>query len=61
MCLLYCHYGSGEKENRWTVWSDDINPDLLDESSVTDDLKQIAWEHVDHVETGGHVAGADTK
>ena len=37
-----------EKESRWTVWSDDINSDLLDESSVTDDLKQIAWEHVDY-------------
>ncbi|MEG2596992.1 MAG: hypothetical protein RR977_01090 [Oscillospiraceae bacterium] len=37
-----------EKDNLWTVWSDDIDSDLLDESSVTDELKLIAWDHVDH-------------
>lgn len=50
-----------EQENRWTVWSDDINSELLDESLVTDDLKQIAWEHVDHCRNCGSCGGGRHK
>jgi len=50
-----------EKDNRWTVWSDDINSDLLGESLITDDLKQIAWEHVDHCGSCGSCGGGRRK
>lgn len=36
-----------EPENRWTVWSENIDPVYLAENAVDDRLKKIAWEHVD--------------
>lgn len=36
-----------EPENRWTVWSENIDSDYLVDNAVEDRLKKIAWEHVD--------------
>ena len=32
-----------EKENRWTVWSADIDSDWLGENQLEEELKEIAW------------------
>lgn len=50
-----------EKENRWTVWSDDIETSLLEKSSISDDLQQIAWEHIDHCGNCGSCGGGRHK
>lgn len=36
-----------EPNNRWTVWSDDMNSDSLGSYPVDDNLKETAWKHVD--------------
>ena len=50
-----------EKDNLWTVWLDDIDSSLLDEFSVDDELKEIAWEHVDHCGNCGSCGGGRHK
>ncbi|MBE6756046.1 MAG: hypothetical protein E7555_06285 [Ruminococcaceae bacterium] len=36
-----------EKENHWTVWSDDMSSDFLNNYQIDNQLKKLAWEHVD--------------
>lgn len=36
-----------EKENRWTVWSDDMSSDFLYNYQIDEKLKERAWKHVD--------------
>lgn len=50
-----------EPENRWTVWSDDIDSGLLSETAMPDDMRQIAWEHVDHCGNCGSCGGGRHK
>jgi hypothetical protein len=50
-----------EQDNRWTVWSDDIDSTLLDAFSVDDELKEIAWNHVDHCGNCGSCGGGRQK
>jgi hypothetical protein len=50
-----------EKDNIWTVWSDDIDSNLLDKFSVDDEQKEIAWEHIDHCGNCGSCSGGRHK
>lgn len=50
-----------EKENRWTVWSDDIHSDWLGEKQLEEDMKAIAWSHVDTCENCGSCGGGKPK
>lgn len=50
-----------EKNNRWTVWSDDIDSAMLDSSVVDNELKEIAWNHIDHCGSCGSCGGGRHK
>ena len=50
-----------EPQNRWTVWSDNIHSKYLEETSVNDSLKQIAWENVDRCGHCGACGGGKSK
>lgn len=50
-----------EKENRWTVWSDDIHSNWLGENQLEEELKQIAWSHVDTCKNCGSCGGGKPK
>lgn len=50
-----------EKENRWTVWSDDIDSNYLDDPSIENDLKETAWQKVDHCGHCGSCRGGRKK
>lgn len=50
-----------EPENRWTVWSDNMSSDILAEYSIGDDIKKIAWEHVDLCGNCGSCGGGSRK
>ena len=36
-----------EPQNLWTVWSDDIKSEWLDNYNVGDKIKKLAWKHID--------------
>lgn len=48
-----------EPENLWTVWSDDSK--AYEDSSVEEDIKGIAWNHVDHCGNCGSCRGGRHK
>lgn len=50
-----------EKDNRWTVWSDDIDGGLLKEFSLDDNLKLTACDHIDHCGNCGSCGGGRHK
>lgn len=50
-----------EKENRWTVWSDDMSSDFLKNYPIEDEMKEIAWNHVDMCGNCGSCRGGRTK
>lgn len=52
---------SDEEENHWTVWSDDIHSDWLGENQLEEELKKIAWSHVDTCKNCGSCGGGKPK
>lgn len=50
-----------EKENRWTVWSDDMDSDFLDTVCIEERLKELAWKHVDYCGHCGSCGGGRRK
>lgn len=48
-----------EKENRWTVWSDDM--ELPEEYLVSNNIKESAWWHIDHCGNCGSCGGGRRK
>ena len=37
-----------EESNHWTVWSDDMGSNSLENESVSDEVREAAWKYVDH-------------
>ena len=50
-----------DKENRWTVWSDDMHSELLEEYPVDNEIKEKAWRHIDHCGNCGSCGGGRRK
>ena len=50
-----------EKENRWTVWSAPMDADCLSEFPIDEELKEIAWKHVDPCASCGSCGGGKRK
>ena len=50
-----------EKDNRWTVWSDDMSSDFLKSYPVDNEIKEIAWHHVDTCGNCGSCNGGRKK
>lgn len=50
-----------EKENRWTVWSADINSNWLTESQIEESIKQVAFCHVNSCDNCGSCDGGKPK
>lgn len=48
-----------EKDNRWTVWSDDM--ELPEKYPVSDSIKESAWQHIDHCGNCGSCGGGRSK
>lgn len=46
ICFIAIH-DPDDKKNRWTVWSDDMDAAILEESSIEKALQETAWKHVD--------------
>ena len=50
-----------EKENHWTVWSDDMGVKWLAQYPVDDHIKEIAWKHIGHCGHCGSCGGGRRK
>ena len=50
-----------ETDNHWTVWSDDMSSEWLDKYPVDDEIKEIAWKHIDHCGACGSCGGGRYK
>ncbi len=50
-----------EPENRWTVWSGDVDSEYLRDDSVDEEWKRIAVSHVDHCGHCGSCGGGKPK
>lgn len=45
-----------EPQNLWTVWSDDIKSEWLENYDADDNIRELAWMHIDHC---GHCGSCD--
>ena len=50
-----------EKDNHWTVWSADMGSEWLEETSVDDEVKELAWKYVDYCGHSGSCGGGRHK
>ncbi|HBL83564.1 MAG: hypothetical protein A2Y17_09520 [Clostridiales bacterium GWF2_38_85] len=50
-----------EKDNRWTVWSDDMQSSVLENFKIEQNLKEAAWKHVDTCGNCGSCTGGRHK
>lgn len=50
-----------EKENRWTVWSDDMNSEWLEDNEITNEMSEIAWKCIDFCGNCGSCSGGKHK
>ena len=50
-----------EPQNLWTVWSDDIKSEWLDKYDANDEIKELAWKHIDHCGHCGSCGGGQRK
>lgn len=46
-----------EKDNRWTVLSDDMGSEYLDNHPCSHEMKEIAWKNIDHCGNCGSCCG----
>lgn len=46
-----------EKDNFWTVWSDDCSSNWLENFPIEKELKETAWEHADVCQNCGSCSG----
>ena len=50
-----------EKNNHWTVWSDDMGSECLAKYNADNEIKAIAWKNVDHCGHCGSCGGGRHK
>lgn len=50
-----------EPENHWTVWSDDMDSKWLKEISEDEEIKELAWKHVNLCGNCGSCSGGTRK
>lgn len=50
-----------EKETGWTVWSDNMGSGFLEDYPAGDELKRVAWSHIDHCGHCGSCPGGRRK
>ena len=50
-----------EKDNHWTVWSDDMGSEWLEKYPVDNETREFAWKHIDHCGSCGSCGGGRHK
>lgn len=61
-CVAYISIKDPDEKNiRWTVWSDDVNSEWLEQNCVNDKIKIIAWKNIDFCCNCGSCGGGRRK
>ena len=60
VCFIAINEG-GPGSNHWTVWLNDCGSEWLEKVQVEDDIKEIAWEKVNHCGHCGSCKGGKPK
>ena len=61
-CIAYLAVcDPNEPENRWTVWSDDMDLSHIGADAVSDDIRTLAWQYVDTCGNCGSCGGGVPK
>ena len=50
-----------EKENKWTIWSDDMGSEYLINQNINSNIKELAWKHIDPCGNCGSCGGGRYK
>jgi hypothetical protein len=50
-----------EKDNHWTIWSDDMGSNWLEEIPIEKEIKETAWKHIDFCGNCGSCGGGRRK
>lgn len=50
-----------EKDNHWTIWSDDMGSNWLEEITLEKRIKETAWKHIDFCGNCGSCGGGRRK
>lgn len=50
-----------EEENRWTVWSDDMDSEWFERCPASEEIKKSAWKHIDYCGKCGSCGGGRHK
>lgn len=50
-----------EKDNHWTIWSDDMSSEWLEKYPVDNEIQERAWKHIDHCGHCGSCSGGRHK
>lgn len=50
-----------EPQNLWTVWSNDIKSECLENYDVDNNIKELAWKYIDHCGHCGSCGGGQRK
>ena len=50
-----------ERDNHWTIWSDDMCSDLLKETPIEKEIIETAWNHIDFCGKCGSCGGGRHK
>ncbi len=50
-----------EKNNHWTVWSDDMSSECFARYNVDSEIKELAWKKIDHCGHCGSCGGGRRK
>ena len=61
-CVCFISIKNPEDAHKqWTVWSDNMGSEWLEQSDVDDQTKESAWKHVDHCGHCGSCSGGKPK
>lgn len=50
-----------EQDNHWTIWSDDMRCEGFEGYQVDNEIREIAWKHIDHCGHCGSCGGGRHK
>lgn len=50
-----------EKEDHWTVWSEDMSSSWMEDYPVDNEIKETAWKHIDYCGNCGSCGGGRRK
>ena len=61
-CVCYIAIkNSDEPDNHWTLWTDNMSSECLSEYPLEQEIKEIAWQHVDICGNCGSCGGGTAK